>query len=313
MSMLHAALMLPDPALRGADPERIGARVRTLVEAGNLQPGDVVMLGLCNEQGVIANGGRPGAAHGPKAFRKAFFRLNAGCLGHGHLWDAGDVPAEAPYEAFLEVASATVSACIKQGALPIVLGGGHDCSYGNYLGLFDALGGAPAVIAVDAHLDMRPTHGPSSGNPFFRMLEHGLPGDQLVEVGLIPWVNASQHRLYGESRGVHLHFLEPGRTQASVDQVGQALRRFETQGQRVLATFDLDAFEAAHAPGVSAVNPWGLTADAGLALAQAFGVSPAVACLDLMELAPPLDPDGRTSRFAAFLVAAFLEARLRAQ
>ncbi|WLT31926.1 formimidoylglutamase [Geothrix sp. PMB-07] len=288
-------------------------RVQTLMEPESLQPGDVVLLGLCNEQGVIANGGRPGAAQGPKAFRKAFFRLDAACLGPRRLWDAGDVPSDAPYEAFLEAAAATVSACLKQGALPIVVGGGHDCSYGNYLGLSDALGSAPAVIAVDAHLDMRPTHAPSSGNPFFRMLEHGLPGDQLVEVGLIPWVNATQHRQFGENRGAHLHFLEPGQAQVPVDQASQALRRFETQGKRVLATFDLDAFEAAHTPGVSAVNPWGLTADAGLAMARAFGACPSVACLDLMELAPPLDPDGRTSRFAAFLVAAFLEARLRAQ
>jgi len=87
----------------------------------------------------------------------------------------------------------------------------------------------------------------------------------------------------------------------------------QAQERRVLVTFDLDVFSAAHAPGVSAVNPWGLSADAGLALAQAFGACPAVVCLDLMELAPPLDPDARTSRFAAFLAAAFLEASLRRQ
>lgn len=305
--------MAPDPALRGADPERIGPRVRTLTGAEALQPGDLVLLGLCNEQGVIANGGRPGAAQGPKVFRKAFFRLDAACLGPLRFWDAGDVPADAPYQAFLDAASATVSACVRRGALPIVVGGGHDCSYGNYLGLCDALGESPAVIAVDAHLDMRPTHEPSSGNPFFRMLEHGLPGSQLVEVGLVPWVNAQGHRHYGEARGAQLHFLKPGPAQTFGDETAQALGRFQAQGRRVLATFDLDAFEAAHAPGVSAVNPWGLSAGAGLALAQAFGASPAVACLDLMELAPPLDPDGRTSRFAAFLVAAFLEARQRAQ
>jgi arginase family enzyme len=194
-----------------------------------------------------------------------------------------------------------------------VVGGGHDCSYGNYLGLCEALGEAPAVIAVDAHLDLRPTHEPSSGNTFFRMLEHGLPEDQLVEVGLIPWVNASAHRRYAEAKGAALHFLAPGCGEAPAARVREALAAFQGQGRSVLATFDLDVFSAAHAPGVSAVNPWGLSADAGLAMAQAFGACPSVVCLDLMELAPDLDPDGRTSKLAAFLAAAFLEASLRRQ
>jgi formimidoylglutamase len=311
--MLHPALLSSDARLRGTDPDRLGGRVQSLVNAVAMQPGDVVLLGLCNDQGVRANGGRPGAAEGPSGFRKSFFRLDAGCLGDRTLWDAGDVPADAPYAAFLDAARAVVSLCIQQGALPLVVGGGHDCSYGNYLGLCDARPEAPAVIAVDAHLDLRPTHEPSSGNPFFRMLEHGLPGDGLVEVGLIPWVNALAHRRYAEAKGAHLHFLEPGSGFAPVELVREALGAFQAQEQPVLATFDLDVFSAAHAPGVSAVNPWGLTADVGLALAQAFGASEAVVCLDLMELAPPLDPDGRTSKLAAFLAAAFLEARSRAQ
>jgi formiminoglutamase len=311
--MLHPALLPSDPRHRGTDPNRLGGRARALVEGASLGPGDVVLLGLCNDQGVIANGGRPGAAQGPTGFRKAFFRLDAGCLGSRTLWDAGDVPAEAPYEAFLDGARAVVAACLKQGALPIVVGGGHDCSYGNYLGLREALNEPPAVIAVDAHLDLRPTHEPSSGNPFFRMLEHGLRGEGLVEVGLIPWVNAAAHRQYAEAKGANLHFLEPGAGMEALDRVREALRAFQAQQRPVLATFDLDVFSAAHAPGVSAVNPWGLSADLGLALAQAFGASPAVVCLDLMELAPGLDSDGRTSKLAAFLAAAFLEARSRAQ
>lgn len=309
--MLHPALRPSAPALRGVDTERLGGRVSDLPHVSALQSGDVVLLGLCNEQGVIANGGRPGAAEGPTGFRRAFFRLDAACLDGRRFWDAGDVPADAPYQGFLDAAQTVVAACVKAGALPIVVGGGHDCSYGNYLGLCDALGEAPAVIAVDAHLDLRPTHEPSSGNPFFRMLEHGLPGERLVEVGLIPWVNASTHRAYAEAKGARLHFLEPGDGSALLEQVQMALAAFQAQERRVLATFDLDVFGAAHAPGVSAVNPWGLSADMGLALAQAFGACPAVVCLDLMELAPPLDPDGRTSRFAAFLAAAFLQATLK--
>jgi formimidoylglutamase len=307
--MLHPALIPSEAALRGTEPHRLGGQVKNLEQASSLRPGDVVLLGLCNDQGVQANGGRPGAAEGPAGFRKAFFRLDAAWLGHRALWDAGNVPASASYDTFLEAARRVVGTCVQAQAMPLVIGGGHDCSYGTYQGLCDGLGASPAVIAVDAHLDLRPTHGPSSGNPFYRMLEHGLPGEHLVEAGLIPWVNATTHRQYAEEKGVALHFLEPGLEHRALDRVRESLVAFEAKSLRMLATLDLDAFNAASAPGVSAVNPWGLSAGSGLAMAQALGACPAVACLDLMELAPPLDPDGRTARFAAFLAAAFLEAR----
>lgn len=70
---------------------------------------------------------------------------------------------------------------------------------------------------------------------------------------------------------------------------------------------DLDAFRAADAPGVSALNPWGLDAGTVLAIAKACGACPAVGAFDLMELAPALDREGQTAKLAAFLAAAFLE------
>jgi formimidoylglutamase len=266
----------------------------------------VVLLGVCNELGVRANGGRPGAAKGPAAFRRALDSLSsAGLQGH-RLWDAGEVPADAPYETFFQVTEAVVASCLARGARTIVVGGGHDCSYGTYLGIVASGLGKPAVVSVDAHLDLRPTHDPSSGNPFYRMLEQGLPGPDLVEVGLIPFVNQSDHRHYGVAKGARLHDLTPGGESVLLEVIQHALDGFHAAGRQVLATVDLDAIGAPWAPGVSAVNPWGLSADTALSAVGQFAACPAVTCLDLMELAPELDPDGRTARLAAFLAAAFI-------
>lgn len=297
------------PALVSADwPQGRGGSVADAVlplKAAILQPGDLVLIGLCNEVGVLANGGRPGAAKGPVAFRAAFGRLPARALQGRRLLDAGDIPADAPYEAFLEGAETIVAAAVRAGALPLVIGGGHDCSYGVYRGL--AATGRTAVLALDAHLDVRPEHGPNSGNPFFRMIEAGLEGPDLAQVGLVRFVNAAEHETWLRLKGAALQFLEPGREMEAVGTAKGALAAFAQRQRRVLATFDLDAIQAAHAPGVSALNPWGLDASAALAIAKACGACPAVAAFDLMELAPPLDRDGQTAKLAAFLVAAFLE------
>lgn len=312
--MIHPALVPSAHAYHSrndATDPRVGDCVRTLAALEDLAPGDLVLLGVCNEQGVLANHGRPGAAHGPTGFRAAFYKLTAPTLLGRRCWDAGDFPEGLPYETRFQSQGEVVAALVRRGAIPVVIGGGHDCSYGNYLGLAALQDLSPlrppAVVGVDAHLDLRPDHGPNSGNPFFRILEHGLPGEDLTLAGLVPWVNAEAHHAYGREKGADLHWLEPGGEAAVLTAVQGALTRCMGRGRRVLATFDLDAFSAAAIPGVSAPNPWGLSADLGLQLARAFGRSPAVAVLDLMELAPPQDPSGRSARMAAFLVGAFLQ------
>ncbi|MBS1785621.1 MAG: formimidoylglutamase [Acidobacteria bacterium] len=272
---------------------------------GAIREGDVVLLGLCNEVGVIANGGRPGAAEGPSAFRAAFGRMPARVLQGKRFLDAGDIPATAPYAAFLEGAEAVVAACVKAGATPLVIGGGHDCAFGVYQGL--AKEGPTVVLAVDAHLDVRPTHEPSSGNPFFRMIEAGLPGGDLAQVGLQRFANSAEHETWLRLKGASLQFLEPGHEAQALEASMGALSAFAAKGRRIQVTFDLDAIRAADAPGVSALAPWGLDASLALRIAQACGACPAVATFDLMELAPALDRDGQTAKLAAFLAAAFIE------
>ncbi len=312
--MIHSALVPSAHVFRSrndATDPRVGDCVLPLETLEALRPGDLVLLGICNEKGVLANHGRPGAAQGPTGFRQAFFKLTAPTLLGRRCFDAGDLPEDLPYASRFELQGEVIASLVKCGALPIVIGGGHDCSYGNYLGLAALKDLSPmrppAVLSVDAHLDLRPDHGPNSGNPFFRMIEHGLPGEDLAMVGLIPWVNAETHHAYARERGAALQWLEPGGEGDALRSAQSALTRFEGRGRRVLATIDLDAFTAAAIPGVSAPNPWGLSADLGLQLARAFGRSPSVAVLDLMELAPPQDPTGRSARMAAFLAGAFLQ------
>ena len=304
--MIHPALVPADARFRSrndpTDP-RVGDRVRPLGALSDLAPGDLVLLGVRQDEGVQANHGRPGAAQGPTGFRQAFFKLTAATLLGRRCNDAGDLPEELPYATRFQVQGDVVAALVRRGAVPVVIGGGHDCSFGNYLGL--ATLGPVAVVCVDAHLDLRPEPGPSSGNPFFRMLEQGLSGTDLTLVGLVPWLNAEAHRAYGLTRGATLQELEPGDATAPCAAVDAALAR--AGGRRVLATFDLDAFSASVLPGVSAPNPWGLSLDLGLQLARRFGAAPTVAVFDLMELAPPLDPTGLSARAAAFLAAAFLQ------
>ena len=69
---------------------------------------------------------------------------------------------------------------------------------------------------------------------------------------------------------------------------------------------DLDVIDAAFAPGVSALNPCGMSPREIAPYIRSAGRCPAVACFDIMELSPPHDEHSRTARLAAHMLLQFL-------
>ena len=67
-----------------------------------------------------------------------------------------------------------------------------------------------------------------------------------------------------------------------------------------LASFDLDAVDAA--PGVSAPGVGGLPLGVWFRAAEACGRSPHVRSVDVVELNPAFDVDGRSAEIAALTV-----------
>ncbi len=70
--------------------------------------------------------------------------------------------------------SATIHAIIDAGKFPIIIGGGHNNSYGNIKGTSTALGKAINCINFDAHSDFRTLEHRHSGNGFSYAFEDGF-------------------------------------------------------------------------------------------------------------------------------------------
>lgn len=74
----------------------------------------------------------------------------------------------------------------------------------------------------------------------------------------------------------------------------------------LFASFDLDVLDASVAPGVSALNPMGLTPVTASIMCRSLGRLSNLRYFDLMELSPPHDVQGRTARLAVHLLLHFL-------
>ena len=252
----------------------------------------VALLGLPDDTGVRLNNGRTGAAGGPKAFRAALARHGVADSAGGYLplvFDAGDVMPTGSLEKTHERVTEATTALLDRGLFPIAIGGGHDLTY-PFVRAVAAKYPKLAGIYFDAHLDVRETAG--SGMPFRRLVEDcGVSALHLH--GFRPLVNSLEHLDWFRAHG--------GRTHPENAKVALP------KAKNLFVSFDLDVLDAAHAPGVSALNPAGWNVREAEAWVRACGADPRVRCFDLMELNPAHDPDGRTARVAAHLFLSFLQ------
>jgi formiminoglutamase len=282
------------------DDPRIGRLLGTRLGANETPR--AVIVGFPSDEGVRRNGGRVGAAGGPRAIRAALYRLAADprleqfedFLGRTH--DVGDLEISRNLEADQEHLGQALAPYLEAGVFVIVLGGGHETSYGHFQGYVRA-GKKVEIVNWDAHPDVRELKQGQghSGSPFRQAIEHPSGYCRRYSVaGLQPHSVARAHYQFVQQHGRALWRDEVNR--ATIDEL------YRTVATPTLVSFDLDAVVEAEAPGVSAPNVAGLPSELWLAAAYAAGRSPSVTSADVVEENPAFDQDGRTARLAALTV-----------
>ena len=271
----------------------------------SLQRGQPVLLGFPQDEGVRRNQGRTGAVRAPEAIRHWLYRLTPTCP----LLDLGNIRCTGSLEQDQVVLGEMVADLLKVGAVPIVLGGGHETAYGHYLGYLNA-GYPVGILNLDAHLDVRPliANQGHSGSPFRQALEHAekpLPGRLYACLGAQPHLVSQDHADYVTRQGGMVSWAEDVRGRVAQACAGQC-ERFERDGCQVLLSLDADVVAASEVPGVSAPNVAGLS---GLEIALALGQLSqrlAVTSFELVEINPEFDRDNQSARWAALAVWHFL-------
>lgn len=302
-----------DIDLPDGDPDdlRVG---HLLARASDRGPGGAagelaaVIVGFPSDAGVVLNGGRAGAAGGPAALRQRLYRLTPDAraadrfgVALSRIADLGDVRVSGAVEADQDALAAAIAPHLGAGTIPIILGGGHETAFGHFLGHVKA-GLGVGVLNWDAHPDVRPLKDGRghSGSPFRQMLTHpsGACGGYTV-AGLLPHQVSRAHADWIRERGGGIVW----RDEVNASRMDELYRSLE---RPTMVSFDLDAVDQASAPGVSAPATGGLDPDTWLQAAYEAGRSRAVVSMDVVELNPKYDPDGRTARLAALTVWMFL-------
>jgi arginase family enzyme len=165
-----------------------------------------------------------------------------------------------------------------------VLVGGHNGV------TFAALGASTdlaswGLLTLDAHHDVRPylPGRPGNGSPVRALVDAGLPGHHIVQVGIAGFSNAPAHRAWCDEHGITV--LGPD---AALD-VPRLVGALAARVDRVYADLDLDVLDRAFAPGCPGARPGGIEPRALFDAAFAVGVEPKVEMVDIVELDPDAD------------------------
>ncbi|MGB6924778.1 formimidoylglutamase [Psychrobacter sp.] len=300
---------------------------------------NIGLIGFACDQGVRRNQGRVGAKAAPPLIRRAFATLPViadlqqrfdGQLST-LLGDAGDIHcddndgfAESTLEqAQLKYADA-VSTIVKQGGLPIGLGGGHAIGYGSFLGLWKALENTNdttvgtntvptiGIINFDAHLDIRQSDVATSGTPFRQIAEHLDAHDQPFHyccIGVSRFSNTAALFDRAEQLGVQVISDEDCHYQPW-NTIAKRVKSFVDQVDIVYLTIDMDCLPASVVPGVSAPAAYGIELGFVERMVKTIMASGKVKTVDIAEINPTFDVDSRSCKVAARLLATIVEQHL---
>jgi len=208
-----------------------------------------------------------------------------------------------------------VEAHIKQGSVPIVLGGDHSISLGSVSGAANGYGKI-GVIWFDAHGDFNTTDTSPSGNIHGMILAAlaGLGDPRLVNIGG-NGPHVDPHRIVivgardldaGETKllrqaGVHVRTMTDIDRRGMDDVTHEAIALATDGADALHVSFDMDVVDPSEAPGVGTAVHGGITyREAHLAM-ELVADSGRLGSLDLVEVNPILDRENRTAILATEL------------
>lgn len=285
---------------------------------------------------VEEGNGHPGCARAPEALEAAGLAtaLEAG----GYLVRTlapvrADAPASLRHDnpairalpdivAWTRAASRAAFTASAEG-LPVFIGGDHSISAGTVAGVARraALRHRPLfVLWLDAHPDFHTLETTTSGNL------HGVPlaylSGQEGFSGYFPELAATvapaRICLFGlrsvdpaeaaglEAAGVATQGMETIRLRGIEAVLGAFLDHVRRENGLLHVSFDADFLDPAVAPGVGTPVPGGATLAEANEVMGILGASGLVSSLDLVELNPLLDEDGRTARHLVDLASRLL-------
>lgn len=247
-----------------------------------------------------------GADQTPAAIRRALLRystynwsqdVDLAQLVAGDLGDV-DLPDSPEGE---ERTSSLANLAVSKSKLAVALGGDNSVTYAVTRGAFAGDLSRAGLITLDAHHDLR--DGISNGSPVRRLIEDGLQGKNVVQIGIADFSNSPAYAARARELGITVIPRSALRGRSLADVWAEAISIAGNGTDGIHVDFDVDVCDRAVVPACPAATPGGISADELRRFAYLAGTSVAVRSMDITEIdATNESSDERTVRLGALLI-----------
>jgi agmatinase len=251
---------------------------------------------------------RTGANYGPRGIREVSCQM----LGYSANYDFDLIEALNPVDCgdceiamgnpqrTFERAQADIAEILAAGALPVTLGGDHSVTIPAVRAVAAHVED-PGLVLIDTHLDTALDVGGEQLNhccPITRAVDAGFDPTKIVLVGISGWMNPRTELEYCRQHGITVIWLEEIWEHGAAWAATRAREVSRAAADGVYLTFDVDALDAAHAPGTCCPTSGGLTSREALELVRGVARGGLLG-VDVVETAPSLDATPATALMAA--------------
>ncbi|HEX5085976.1 MAG TPA: agmatinase family protein [Blastocatellia bacterium] len=220
--------------------------------------------------------------------------------------DLGDLPLAdlKPEEAFEPLRDGVRDALAGAEAV-VVIGGDNAVTRPGVHGVADSLENC-GLITLDAHFDLRDlSKGLTNGNPVRALLADGLPGENIVQIGIQPFANSQAYAQVANDAGITVVTMSQIRSHGVERLLTESLGDLSERVEHIYVDLDIDSLDRVFAPATPGSRPGGLTPYELRRVAWLCGAHPLVRAIDLVEVDPEQDVAGATVMATASCLLSF--------
>jgi len=200
-----------------------------------------------------------------------------------------------------DFAIAQLTEIYGNAATLVLLGGDNSITYSGVSALFNRVkANKVGLITLDAHHDLR--DGVSNGSPIKQLVDSGLPGKNIVQIGINDFANSKFYADRAKKLGIKVIHRNEFNS-AKPDAIAAKALKALSKCTHIYLDIDMDVCDRSVVPAAPAAMPGGISADQIRKLVFRVARDKRVNHFDITELDATIDSlDQRSVRLAALLI-----------
>ena len=278
-------------------------------EYREVNPPGICLFGFPSDLGIRNAKGRSGATKGPEFIRKSLANVAWHLDKNQAVYDAGNLNCEwfDLQKAQQDLGNALAHFMRKKHTL-VVLGGGHEMAYGNYIALdkTQPKDNRIGIINFSSFLGMNQLDKITSLNPFSQIAQHCENSSRSFKylcLGVNKQYNTQSVFKYAQQHQAQ-YIFDTKMSWLHIEQLEAQVKSFIHDIDALYISFDLSVLPAYVAPGVSFPNSYGVQLDIIEHLIYIIkqNIGDKLKIIDIAEYSPTYDQDKHTAQIASRLI-----------